>query len=48
MPECTRPLHAAEFFPNAQFVALQFVDAGHFVPLEAPETFNALLDEFLA
>jgi len=48
MPECTRPLHAAEFFPNAQCVALQFVDAGHFVPLEAPETFNALLDEFLA
>jgi len=48
MPSCTRPLHAEEFFPNAKCVALKFVDAGHFVPLEAAETFNALLDEFLA
>jgi len=44
---CTRPLRAEEFFPNASYVGLKFVDAGHFVPLEASETFNALLDEFL-
>lgn len=47
IPGCTRPLHAEEFFPNAKYVALKFVDAGHFVPLEAAATFNALLDEFL-
>ena len=47
IPDCTRPLHAEEFFPNAPYVALKLVDAGHFVPLEAPQTFNALLDEFL-
>jgi pimeloyl-ACP methyl ester carboxylesterase len=44
---CTRPLHATEFFPNAKSVALKFVDSGHFVPIEAAATFNALLDEFL-
>lgn len=48
IPDCTRPLSAEEFFPNATYVALKFVDAGHFVPLEAAETFKALLDEFLA
>jgi pimeloyl-ACP methyl ester carboxylesterase len=47
IPGCTRPLHAEEFFPNAPYVALKFVDAGHFVPLEAPHAFNALLEEFL-
>jgi pimeloyl-ACP methyl ester carboxylesterase len=47
IPGCTRPLHAEEFFPNAPHVALKFVDAGHFIPLEAPGTFNALLDEFM-
>lgn len=45
---CTRPLHAAEFFPNAPRVALRFVDAGHFLPLEAPAAFNDLLSAFLA
>ena len=45
---CTEPLHAEEFFPNAPYVALRFVDAGHFVPVEAPETFNRLMDEFLS
>jgi pimeloyl-ACP methyl ester carboxylesterase len=44
---CNRPLTAGEFFPNAASVELKFVDAGHFVPLEAPETFHALLEEFL-
>jgi len=29
-------------------VALRFVDAGHFLPLEAPEAINRLLEEFLA
>jgi pimeloyl-ACP methyl ester carboxylesterase len=48
IPDCTRPLDAKEFFPNAPYVELKFVDAGHFVPLEAAETFNALLGEFLA
>ena len=48
IPGCTRPLPAAAFFPHAPDVALRFVDAGHFVPLEAPEAFNRLLDEFLA
>ena len=48
MPGCTRPLQAEEFFPNAPSVALKLVDTGHFVPQEAPQTFNALLDEFLA
>jgi pimeloyl-ACP methyl ester carboxylesterase len=47
IPGCTRPLHAKEFFPNAPYVALEFVDAGHFVPLEASETFNRLLEQFL-
>jgi len=47
IPGCTRPLRAEEFFPSAPYVALEFIDAGHFVPIEAPETFNALLDEFL-
>ena len=47
IPGCNRPLRAEEFFPNAPYVALEFIDAGHFVPIEAPETFNALLDEFL-
>ena len=48
IPNCARPLEAQEFFPNAQSVRLKFVDAGHFVPLEAAETLNELLDEFLA
>jgi len=48
IPDCTRPLDAEEFFPNAPYVELKFVDAGHFVPLEAAETFKALLGEFLA
>jgi pimeloyl-ACP methyl ester carboxylesterase len=48
IPECNRPLDATEFFPNAPHVQLKFVDAGHFVPLEAPETFNSLLEGFLA
>jgi pimeloyl-ACP methyl ester carboxylesterase len=47
IPGCTRPLRAEELFPQAPSVALEFVDAGHFVPLEAAETFNALLDGFL-
>lgn len=47
IPDCDRPLQAAEFFPQAPSVALRFVEAGHFVPLEAPETFTALLREFL-
>ena len=45
---CTRPLQVAEFFPKAPRVALRLVDAGHFVPLEAPETLNELLSVFLA
>jgi pimeloyl-ACP methyl ester carboxylesterase len=44
---CNRPLEAGEFFPNAPSVQLKFIDAGHFVPLEAPETFSELLEEFL-
>ena len=28
IPGCSRPLHAEEFFPNAPYVALKFVDAG--------------------
>lgn len=44
---CARPLQAEEFFPNTPHVALKFVDAGHFVPVESADTFNALLDEFL-
>jgi pimeloyl-ACP methyl ester carboxylesterase len=47
IPDCARPLRAEEFFPNAPSVQLKFVDAGHFLPLEAVETFNALLEEFL-
>ena len=47
LPDCTRPLHTREFFPHASSVELTFVDAGHFVPLEAPETFNELLRAFL-
>lgn len=48
IPDCRRPLEAREFFPNSPNVELKFVDAGHFLPVEAPETFDALLDEFLA
>jgi pimeloyl-ACP methyl ester carboxylesterase len=48
IPNCTRPLEAEEFFPNAPSVRLEFVDAGHFVPLEAAETLNDLLGDFLA
>jgi pimeloyl-ACP methyl ester carboxylesterase len=48
IPGCDRPLQADEFFPNAHSVRLEFVDAGHFVPLEAGETFNELLGDFLA
>jgi pimeloyl-ACP methyl ester carboxylesterase len=48
IPGCARPLPAAAFFPRATDVALRFVDAGHFLPLEAPEIFNRLLDDFLA
>jgi pimeloyl-ACP methyl ester carboxylesterase len=47
IPDCTRPLTVDEFFPNAPSVELKFVDAGHFVPLEAPETLNSLVEEFL-
>jgi pimeloyl-ACP methyl ester carboxylesterase len=45
--DCNRPLEAREFFPNAPYVELKFLDAGHFLPVEAPETFDALLNEFL-
>jgi pimeloyl-ACP methyl ester carboxylesterase len=48
IPGCTRPMPAAAFFPDAPDVALRFVDAGHFLPLEAPEAINRLLDELLA
>ena len=48
IPGCTRPLRAEEFFRNAPYVTLELLDAGHFVPLEVPETFNSLLDEFLS
>jgi pimeloyl-ACP methyl ester carboxylesterase len=48
IPGCTQPMPAAAFFPNVPDVALRFVDAGHFLPLEAPEAVNRLLDEFLA
>lgn len=48
IPDCDRPLRAEEFFPNATSVQLAFVDAGHFVPLEAGERFNGLLQDFLA
>jgi pimeloyl-ACP methyl ester carboxylesterase len=45
--DCNRPLEAREFFPNAPCVELKFLDAGHFLPVEAPETFDALLNGFL-
>jgi pimeloyl-ACP methyl ester carboxylesterase len=48
IPDCRRPLAPEEFFPNAPYFELKFVDAGHFVPLEATETFNALLEKFVA
>jgi pimeloyl-ACP methyl ester carboxylesterase len=47
IPDCDRPLKAEEFFPKAPSVDLRFVDAGHFLPLEAPETFTDLLEKFL-
>lgn len=47
IPECRRPLESREFFPNAPYVELKFLDAGHFLPLEAPEAFDALLNKFL-
>jgi len=45
--DCGRPLEAREFFPNAPYVELKFLDAGHFLPVETPEAFDALLNEFL-
>jgi len=45
--DCNRPLEAREFFPNAPYVELKFLDAGHFLPVEAPEAFDTLLNEFL-
>jgi pimeloyl-ACP methyl ester carboxylesterase len=47
IPDCSRPLEAREFFPNSPYVELKFLDAGHFLPVEAPEALDALLDEFL-
>jgi len=44
---CDRPLRAEEFFPHAPSVALKFVDTGHFIPLEAPDVFTELLENFL-
>lgn len=45
---CARPLQIQEFFPNSPSVQLQFFDAGHFIPLEVPETFTSHLEKALA
>ncbi len=48
IPHCDRPLQVQEFFPNSPFVELQFFDTGHFIPIEAPETFTVHLEKILA
>lgn len=45
---CDQPLQIQEFFPNSPSVQLQFFDAGHFIPLEVPETFTSHLEKALA
>ena len=46
-PGYTRPLQVHEFFPRSPAVQLKFMETGHFIPLEAPEVFTALLENIL-
>lgn len=48
IPNCDRPLQVEEFFPNSPSVKLQFFNTGHFIPVEAPETFIVHLEKVLA
>ena len=43
-PEYEKEIHEA--VPGSRYVRL--ADAGHFPPVEVPETFNALIEEFVA
>jgi pimeloyl-ACP methyl ester carboxylesterase len=48
IPNCTKPLPVEAFFPKSPFIQLKFMDAGHFIPIEAPEEFTAVLNEVLS
>jgi pimeloyl-ACP methyl ester carboxylesterase len=48
IPNCTKPLPVEAFFPKSPSIQLKFTDTGHFIPIEAPEQFTAVLNEVLS
>lgn len=48
IPDCTQPLPVQAFFPKSPSIELKFIDTGHFIPIEAPEKFTAILNEVLS